>query len=873
MGVNGTDSDGPGTSGTTVLFTGHPVLRKCAILSGAGTVLIGILGIIGLYLNLTVLRSIYPGYQPMAFSAAVLSILFGAVLVSHTLRPFTGRMRVFIQLVVAAVAVTGALELPLNVQGRHFIVETVMVQAGNALAGQLTTPISPGALCIVIAVSIGFFLLLIKPTPSKERQRELDAICLAGLAVVLVSFTFLMSYIFGAPFLYGTPLIPIAAPTTLALTCIGIGLVAAAGPAAFPLRYFIGPSTSARLLRTFLPLVLAIVLLDSFLDVILPLFNTTRYALEVSVTLVVFSVITGYVVIRVSRGLGMALEAEERKRREAEGKLARQNENLAATNEELTATGEELRANLDELARREGELRESEEKYRSLFENLLEGYAYCRMIYDESGRPDDFIYLEVNRAFDEIIGTKTVTGKRVSEVFPGIKEEFPDLFEIYGKVALSGRPEAFDIDFRPSGKWLHISVYSPAKEHFVAIFEDITGRRKAENVLTLYKIFTENAHDLILFIRKRDGRIIEANKAAVMTYGYTREELLGMTIFELRASDRREEITSQMERASGEGLVFSTLHRKKDGSDLPVEVSSVSMAFENELVLVSIIRDISERKRAEETQTLLASIVTNSEDAIYGKTLDGIITSWNSGAEKIYGYTAQEAIGRHVSFLTPPEYADDIETILKTIGENQPVRYHETVRMRKDGGRINTAISVSPIKNADGVVIGASTIARDITEQKRVESALVVANRKLSLLNSITRHDIRNQLLALGGFLELYHEEYLGDTRLQGYFERLIKSVRVIGNQIEFAKSYQELGVKSPEWYRVEEVAGVVAGAGGFGAIPVSTGTGPLEIFADPMFEKVFFNLFDNAARHGEHVTRVSISFEQRNGRRHSHRR
>ena len=186
--------------------------------------------------------------------------------------------------------------------------------------------------------------------------------------------------------------------------------------------------------------------------------------------------------------------------------------------------------------------------------------------------------------------------------------------------------------------------------------------------------------------------------------------------------------------------------------------------------------------------------------------------------------------------------------------------------MRKDGGRINTAISVSPIKNADGVVIGASTIARDITERKRVESALVVANRKLSLLNSITRHDIRNQLLALGAFLELYHDECQGDTKLQGYFERLTQVVKVIGNQIEFAKSYQELGVKSPEWYRVEEVAGRIAGAGGFGAILVSTGTGPLEVFADPLFEKVFFNLFDNAARHGDHVTRVSISFEQQNG-------
>ena len=132
------------------------------------------------------------------------------------------------ELVIAGIVVIEALELPLNIQGHHFVVEALMVQAGNAIAGQPTTPVSPGTLCIVIAISIGFFLLLINPTPSKKRQHEVDAICLTGLAVVLVSFTFLMSYVYGAPFLYGTPLIPIAAPTTLALTCIGIGLVAAA---------------------------------------------------------------------------------------------------------------------------------------------------------------------------------------------------------------------------------------------------------------------------------------------------------------------------------------------------------------------------------------------------------------------------------------------------------------------------------------------------------------------------------------------------------------------------------------------------------------------------------------------------------------------
>jgi PAS domain S-box-containing protein len=130
-------------------------------------------------------------------------------------------------------------------------------------------------------------------------------------------------------------------------------------------------------------------------------------------------------------------------------------------------------------------LRDSEKKYHEIFENMLEGFAYCRMLYDPDQHPVDFIYLDVNLAFYRIIGVPLVAGKRCTEVFPGIKEAFPELFETYGRVALTGIPESFDIDFRPIGKWLHIAVYSPEKEYFVAVFEDITGSKMA--VLALHE--------------------------------------------------------------------------------------------------------------------------------------------------------------------------------------------------------------------------------------------------------------------------------------------------------------------------------------------------------------------------------------------------
>jgi len=137
---------------------------------------------------------------------------------------------------------------------------------------------------------------------------------------------------------------------------------------------------------------------------------------------------------------------------------------------------------ITERRRAELALRESEERYRSLFENLLEGFAYCRMLY-ENGKPHDFVYIAVNQAFGTLTGLQSVVGKQVSQVIPGIRESNPELFEIYGRVALTGRPERFETYVASLGIWFSIAVFSPAKEHFVAIFENITDRKRGEQAL------------------------------------------------------------------------------------------------------------------------------------------------------------------------------------------------------------------------------------------------------------------------------------------------------------------------------------------------------------------------------------------------------
>jgi len=269
------------------------------------------------------------------------------------------------------------------------------------------------------------------------------------------------------------------------------------------------------------------------------------------------------------------------------------------------------------------------------------------------------------------------------------------------------------------------------------------------------------------------GVIIQVNSQTEALFGYTRDELIGQGV-EMLVPERqrpqhhlhRESYHSRPKiRRMGSGL--DLYGRRRDGSEFPVEISLSPVATGNGAIVLSVIRDISDRIRIEEelrraneeldrsktrelrdSQNRLALIVDSSQDAIIGKNLDGIIAQWNKGAEQIYGYTAAEIIGRNVSVLCPPDRPDEIPGILEKIRHGEQVEYFESVRMTKDGRRLNMSISVSPIYDADGRVVGASAIGRDITAQKKIEDQL----RQSQKMEAVGRlaggiaHDFNNLL-------------------------------------------------------------------------------------------------------------------------------
>jgi len=252
----------------------------------------------------------------------------------------------------------------------------------------------------------------------------------------------------------------------------------------------------------------------------------------------------------------------------------------------------------------------SEKRYQSLFENMFGGFASCKMQHDDRGRPVDFVYLNVNKAFGRMTGLKDVVGKTVSKVIPGIREQHPELFDIYDRVASTGIPEVFDIDLKLIGKQFTVSAYSPepGDGYFVVVFEDITERKQAEESLRESEIrFREifnTVSDAIFIHDAETGRIIDVNHRMHELYGLTHEEALACGPDDLSAGTppySSAEAIEKIHLARTEGpQTFDWLARARDGHLFWVEVSLQFALIGSQQRILAVVRDISERKQAEE---------------------------------------------------------------------------------------------------------------------------------------------------------------------------------------------------------------------------------------------------------------------------------
>ncbi len=265
---------------------------------------------------------------------------------------------------------------------------------------------------------------------------------------------------------------------------------------------------------------------------------------------------------------------------------------------------------------------------------------------------------------------------------------------------------------------------------YIAIKQDVTVRRAAEEAQGFLAAIVENSQDAISAYT-RAGIILTWNRGAEAALGYSAAEAIGKNVSMLVPPERLALLAHFTGRVLQGNAVsqYEGLLLHKDGRRVHVSVTGCPIGNSaGEVTAVSIIlRDISERKQAEETQAFLASIIESSDDAIIGASLDGAIISWNRGAEELFGYSRAEIMGKDASVLAPPDHPDEMRQVLGTVRKGCAVTPYETVRLGKDGRRINVSLSVSPIRNRAGEVVGISAIAHDIgrglqAERKRRES-------------------------------------------------------------------------------------------------------------------------------------------------------
>jgi PAS domain S-box-containing protein len=245
---------------------------------------------------------------------------------------------------------------------------------------------------------------------------------------------------------------------------------------------------------------------------------------------------------------------------------------------------------------------------------------------------------------------------------------------------------------------------------------------------SLHRLLFDRYADAVL-VTDEEGRIVEANLAATTLLGYPRSELLALEVSDVSGSERSE---ADLARWGVEGYWRDEIElRHKDGSTVHVEARVTMLETPEGRWGVAILRDSGEplREALRATEAQLAAIVESSYDAIYSETADGTILTWNKAAERLYGYTAEEAIGMHVSLTAPPERRDELHDNLKRIQQGERIRDYETIRQRKDGTRVEVSLTISPVLDPNGVIAGIAAIARDVTERRTAEHRTQVLYR------------------------------------------------------------------------------------------------------------------------------------------------
>lgn len=414
------------------------------------------------------------------------------------------------------------------------------------------------------------------------------------------------------------------------------------------------------------------------------------------------------------------------------------------------------------------------------------------------------------------------------------------------------------------------------------IARDISERLVADEKQAILAAIVANSDDAIIS-KTLQGIITSWNPAAERLFGYTEAEALNQHISLIIPADRLGEEEVIINNISRGNKVdhFETLRRAKSGHLIPISVtiSPITDRAGKIIGASKIVRDISATQKANEKQGRLAAIVDGSDDTILSKTLDGIITSWNKAAGQMFGYTEAEAVGQHISMIIPKDRLQEEAFIIGEVSKGNKVNHFHTIRLAKDGSEIAISLSVSPITDEAGKVIGASKIARDISEQLAAQEEKARLYEQVKQLNDkkdefigLASHELKTPLTSISGYLQIL-DMITNDDKSKVFVGKTLQQVKKLNtlvsdlldvSKIEAGKlqlSNQQFNIRQ----LVDDVVELMAHGNHKYQIELETDIERLMVSGDPhRVEQVIINLMTNAIRYspGQHQVIVYLGKE-----------
>ncbi len=408
----------------------------------------------------------------------------------------------------------------------------------------------------------------------------------------------------------------------------------------------------------------------------------------------------------------------------------------------------------------------------------------------------------------------------------------------------------------------------------IQVIRDITENKRMEQSLKeseeQYRSLFESSQDAIFLLE--NTRFKKCNSQAVALFGCTKKkEIVGRSLIDFSPVMQPDRVSSEQKgqekisAALGDSTqVFDWLFTRPDGNPVHSEVTLSQVIIGGKILLQAIVRDVSERKHAEDalrkSERTYRAVVEDQTELISRFRPDGTQLFVNEAYCQYFKKSREDLIGKKFFPRIPAEDHRQVREHFASLKKENPSAIDTHRVIMPDGSLRWQRWSDRALFDKKGSLVEYQSVGQDITEQKRAEDALALACQKMNLLSSITRHDILNQLTVLSGYLAL-SEEFASDEKLLGFIKKEASATERINQQITFTKHYQDIGVQAPQWQNVHDTVAAAATLLDLSLVDIQIPFNNIEIYADPLLGKVFYNLLENAVRHGHATSVVQFSF------------